>query len=547
MRHSIDPRQTPLFDPDLQSYSDVALDRLQQDWPGIFRKCILELMPVDVIEKRFAEVMGRPTKELYSMCGLVFLMEFRDWTTQEAADSYLFDQRVHFALNLGHDRLTMTTRTIERYRALFREEDAGEVVMERVTQRLVELLNLSVKKQRLDSTHVFSNMALFGRTRLMQATIRRFLTQLKRHDAELFAAVPEALRLRHESKSWEFGGGKEKRITREQAAEDMLWLIRQFEDVPHLRNRNSFKDLVRVFNEQCELRQEKVIIREKVGGDAMQNPSDPDATRDGHKGPGYQAQVSETCAAENEVQLVVAALPQTACEADQKAVTKVLDQEQEKGYVPEELVADGGYGSDDNHQECQTRKVNLLSPVNPGCRKEERLALEDFKVGPDRRICCCPAGRIPVTSRFDDQSGNGCATFEEAWCNSCEMKPRCPVVQHRLKYRIQYNDKDLRLAQRRVEFKTPECRFRYALRSGVEGTFSRVKAITGLGRLRVRGIAAVSMAIYLKLAGLNILRALGSKKLRDKIAAAMSKTAMRRQNRPYHVWFTLSHELPVAA
>jgi len=547
MRHSIDPQQIQLFDPDLQAYSEVALSRLQQDWPGLFRTGILKLMPVDLIEDRFHEFMGRPTKELYSVCGLMFLMEFRNWTAPEAADAYMFDQRVHYALNLGHDMLSMTTRTIERYRALFRDEGCAEAIMDRVTRYLVQQLNLSVKRQRLDSTHVFSNMALFGRTRLMQTAVRRFLTQLKRHDADLLASVPEELRLRHEPKNWEFGGGRENRITREQAATDMLWLIRRFETVSHLLNRTSFKDLVRVFNEQCELRQDKVTIREKVGADVMQNPSDPEATRDGYKGPGYQVQVSETCAEENDVQLVVAALPQTACEHDQNAVTKVLDEVEEKGYMPEALMADGGYGSDDNHQECKTRGVNLLAPVNKGTRQEDGLALEDFEFGSDRCVTRCPAGRIPVTSQFDRNRGTGSASFEEAWCRSCEQAARCPVHRHRRKFRIQYTDKDLRLAARRIEGLTPERRQEYALRSGVEGTFSRAKAVTGLGRLRVRGIASVSMAIYLKLAGLNILRALGSEKLRKKIAATMTGTANHRQNHPNYSWFTLSHELPLAA
>jgi len=547
MRYSIDPRQIQLFDPDLQGYSEVALLRLQQDWPGLFRKCLLKLMPVDLIGGQFDATMGRPTKELYSVCGLVFLMEFMDWTAPEAADAYMFDQRVHYALNLGHDRLSMTTRTIERYRALFRDQGCAEVIMDRVTRQLVRLLTISVKRQRLDSTHVFSNMAIFGRTRLMQAAIRRFLTQLKRHDADLFTAVPEELRLRHEPGNWEFGRGQESRITREQAAADMLWLIRRFETVPHLLNRTSFKDLVRIFNEQCELRQDKVTIREKVGGAVMQNPSDPEATRDGYKGPGYQVQVSETCGDENEVQLVVAALPQSASEIDQNAVTQVLDREEEKGYLPEVLLADGGFSSDRNHQECEKRGVDLLAPVNNGPRKDDSLALEDFEIGPDRRILRCPAGREPVTLHFDHHRGKGCATFEEEWCKSCEWASRCPVEKHHRKYRIKFNDKDLRLASRRTEFKTPECRMVYALRSGVEGTFSRAKAVTGLGRLRVRGFAAVSMAIYLKLAGLNIMRALGSEKLRKKIAAAMSGTASHRQKQPDYSWFTLSHELPMAA
>ena len=49
-----------------------------------------------------------------------------------------------------------------------------------------------------------------------------------------------------------------------------------------------------------------VVVKAKTGGDCVQNPSDLDATYSGHKGPGYQAQLAETCAPENEEQLITA-------------------------------------------------------------------------------------------------------------------------------------------------------------------------------------------------------------------------------------------------
>ena len=36
----------------------------------------------------------------------------------------------------------------------------------------------------------------------------------------------------------------------------------------------------------------------------MRNPSDSEASYEGRKGPGYQAQISETCSETNEVQMI---------------------------------------------------------------------------------------------------------------------------------------------------------------------------------------------------------------------------------------------------
>ena len=80
-----------------------------------------------------------------------------------------------------------------------------------------------------------------------------------------------------------------------------------------MTGRSSYKALVTIFSQQCELSEGKVVVKAKTGGDCVQNPSDLDATYDGHKGHGYQVQIAETCSPENEVQLITGALPQTAC------------------------------------------------------------------------------------------------------------------------------------------------------------------------------------------------------------------------------------------
>lgn len=94
-----DPRQIHLFDEFRAILSPLAYKRLLHGWQGVFRHVILELMPVDAVAGEFHPTMGRPTKELYSMAGLLLIKEFNDWTTAEAADEYMFDAGVQYALN----------------------------------------------------------------------------------------------------------------------------------------------------------------------------------------------------------------------------------------------------------------------------------------------------------------------------------------------------------------------------------------------------------------------------------------------------------------
>jgi hypothetical protein len=57
-------------------------------------------MPAGKQAEHFDPTMGRPTKELYSMAGLLFIMEFRNLTHEEAADASMFSVDVQYALNL---------------------------------------------------------------------------------------------------------------------------------------------------------------------------------------------------------------------------------------------------------------------------------------------------------------------------------------------------------------------------------------------------------------------------------------------------------------
>ena len=87
-----------------------------------------------------------------------------------------------------------------------------------------------------------------------------------------------------------------------------------------LTNRSTYKALITIFGQQCELSGDTVVVKTKTGGDCEQDPSDPDATYDGHTGPGSQVPIAETCVPGNDVQLITAAPTQTACTSDAQAV-----------------------------------------------------------------------------------------------------------------------------------------------------------------------------------------------------------------------------------
>ena len=536
MHKIVNPQQTRLFDPFDSVLTEKTRKRLLDGWPGVFRHVILELMPVDAVSGHFDPTMGRPTKELYSIAGLILLMEFMDWTKEQALDAYSFHTNVHYALNLEPVTHDISKRTLERYINLFEEDDLAKATMDEITTTLVEVLGIKIDKQRLDSTHIFSDMASFGRTRLMGVALKRFLAQLKRHSKADYDALDESLRNRYVPGTNQLFADTKKdsesrRLLRQQVAEDMHYLIRRFADKGEHSNRDTYKAVERIFYEQCEVHEEKVSIKKKTGGNVMQNPSDADATYDGHKGPGYQAQIAETCNPENEVQLITCALPQTAAEADANAVEEVLQDLTANDLMPDELLVDTHYTGDDNVRLAEQQGVELVGPVPPGSSKSkgdeyEQLNMDDFNVDETtEEVFCCPAGHEPESSEHNNETGKTKTLMPESACSQCEYVEQCPVKKTSSGYQIEHAAKDRRIAGRRRETATEVFRERYKTRGGIEGTNSGLKRRVGLGRLRVRGRPAVFHAIYLKIAGWNILRASVCAKMRQIVYARANMAA----------------------
>ncbi len=534
MHKIVNPQQTRLFDPFDSVLTEKTRKRLLDGWPGVFRHIILELMPVDAVSEHFDPAMGRPTKELYSIAGLLLIQEFMDWTKDEALDAYSFNMNVHYALNLEPVTHDISKRTLERYLGLFEEDDLAKATMDEITTKLVEVLNIKIDKQRLDSTHIFSDMASFGRTRLMGIAVKRFLTQVIRRSKQDYNSLDESFRQRYAPGVNQLFADTNKdsesrRLLRQQVAEDMYYLIQRLADMDEYACKDTYKALERIFYEQCEVHEETVSIKQKTGGNVMQNPSDPDATYDGHKGPGYQAQIAETCNPENDVQIIVCAMPQTAVESDTTATSEVLDNLQETDLLPEELFADTHYCSDENIQDAAERGVELVGPVQSGSLIEkdvDRLNVDDFNIDEQtEEVICCPAGHKPVSSIHDKQTGKTKTIMPTSTCSQCEFRNECPVEKCRDGYCLYHTAKQRRLAGRRREENTDAFRQRYRIRGGIEGTNSGLKRKTGLGRVRVRGRPRVFHAIYLKIAGWNILRASACAKMRQIVYARANMAA----------------------
>ena len=400
---------------------------------------------------------------------------------QVLGEAYSFDNALHYALNLARDHQYLCPRSLDTYRKLVRDDKLVGDIFTQVTAKLIEELNISITKQRLDSTHLFSDMAVFGRTKLMATAVKRFLTSLKRHAAESYNELDAALRERYEVSQarlfGEAGSSAEGRTkARQEVAQDMHALIERFADDKAINTRSSYRAMQRIFEEHCEIKAGKISVRTKsrdVQGSSshtMQNPSDDGAGYDGHKGSGYQVQLAQTSAASNPVQMITVCIPQSAGASDSAAVAQVIAAQQAMSAVPDEMSADTAYGSDANVEHSAAHGIDLISPV------------------PGRR----PKADQEVRAQKADQE----ASQSEGRASGSELNEL---------------SKAERIAQRREREQSEEWRDKYRRRAGIESLNRGLDRVTGIKQLRVRGLVAVSHAVIGKACGWNILQAARAK------------------------------------
>ena len=520
MIYTKDHKTHDMFDP-FPFLGPKRKQRMDASWAKIFREHILPTLPVEKVFSKYDPVMGAPTKELYAMLGLMIIQQMQDLTDEEAVDQFAYNLQWQYALNITSTDdadAYVSPKTLWTMRDILTEKGIYTALFDEVATKLADVFSVDISKQRFDSVHIFSNMRHLGRIGLFIKTIKKFLVNLKRQEKELYDALDQTLTDRYMTKKGEslFSMVKptESAKTLAALADDVFTLVERFRGNEPVTTMTSYQLLVRLFKEQCIVERVdthttvvSVKANKDVQSDSLQNPSDPDASYDGHKGKGYQVQVAESYSTSEDgtsLNLITSVIVEPAHKHDAHATLPLIEATEKLDLKPETVIADTPYGSDENCEKAKTMGVEVVSPVM-GKLAEDSVPLTEFSMNDNNDVISCPAGCTPEKTRSNDD--NHTALFSKRSCRGCARKTTCPTMPGKKGRYLRYDDKALRLARRRLLVETPEFRDRYRFRAGIEGTMSQLDRRTGIKNLRVRGLSRVSFAAHLKAAGINILRA----------------------------------------
>ncbi len=492
---------------------------LDESWAGLFQREVLTSLPVDKLAPYFDKSFGRPTKELHTVLGVLILQQSFDLTDMETVEQLAFNIQWHYALNIADDSDSekyMCPKTLWSMRNIVATNNLDGPIFEDITSNLAEAFKVDPTHQRLDSTHIKSNMKRLGRIGIFTETIHKFLVNLKRRDKEQLNSIDKELKEKYLSdKAMEcFSKVKpsQSRKTLNEVSKDLFELVQLFKNNDEVKAMHSYKLLERVLNEQCNLTDsddEPVEIKKPkdIPSDSLQNPSDPDATYSGHKGQGYQVQIMETYSKDDEekgLNLITHVHVEPAHNSDAHALIPAIESAKDRKLAPEEILADTAYGSDENCESAKEFSVEVVAPVN-GAPKEERVSISEFETSDKGKIISCPQGHNPI--KVKRKNNRFTAKFDKGHCSVCPLRESCPAQEGKKFYYIRYTGKEMRIAKRRVFEATEEFKDRYRWRAGIEATMSKYKRLTGVKQLRVRGLKAVRYCATLKALAINMFRA----------------------------------------
>ena len=503
MIHVKDHKQYDMFNP-FEHLGPKRLALLESSWAHLFREEILHKLPAEKLFHLYSKHSGRRTKELYAMLGIALLQQQQDLTDEEAIRQFAFNIEWHYALNVTDPSdisSYISPRTLWTMRDIVARLGLDQALFENVTDALTKLFDLDPSKQRLDSIHIFSNMAHLGRIRLFVRTIRKFLVNLKRQHADQYQALGDVA-VRYEEKNDGRFAVKPSDSSRklQEVGDDCFLLVERFKDHDAVVSMASYQQLLRLFTEQCVLEKTgaatAVVIKpnKDVPSDSLQNPSDPDAGYCGHKGKGYQMQLMETYSPDkSQPNLITHVKVEAAHESDTNALLPAIEDAATRELAPQELLADSLYGSDDNVEKAKELEVEVISPTMG--TQSHAIGLADFVFSDSDEIIACPEGQKPVRTKTGKNGVIKIVHFDKATCDYCPRQSDCPVKRVKQSATISYDAKALRLSRRRAKEKTAAFREVYRFRAGAEGTMSDLDRITGIKRLRGQRDAVIYFSI----------------------------------------------------
>lgn len=405
-------------------------------------------------------------------------------------------------------------RTINRFRSQILK-DSIEPVFTSVLMLLVESGHVKLENYFLDGTKMEANANRYSFA---------WAKAIKKNKDKLQAKVLELLRSIDEMNRKEdavYGSDDLLGVSNEPlSAEQLAQVIKELDEkLAELEVGKETKKAVKNLKEDCLPRMEKYEQQQEILGDRNSySKTDPDATfmrmkedhmRNGQLKPGYNVQVG------TEGQFIVhCSLHQNR--TDSPCLIPHLEQLKEQlGRLPENIVADAGYGSEENYEYLNAQGVNsyvkhaLFHQQFKKAFRKKIFRVENLTYNPETDQYECPFKRKLVYTRTRTYTtDNGYKVerriYECESCEGCPHKQDCTKSQGNRTIEVgrRLNELRARADLLLTSERGKELRSQRAVE--VESVFGRIKNNWSFRRFLLRGLKKVELEFKLLAIAHNI-------------------------------------------
>lgn len=517
--------QSSVFEVD--NYFPDALP--ENDWCFTYYERVLPLIDEQKFKHLYSESEGRPNASIRTMVSLLIFMGLEKYTWR--GTEFQFPRRLDWLIAtntpLGQAQIDHTT-LFKFYQRLEADDTARELFVE-LTDAFIEACGTSVKKQRTDSFYIHGWLKILSRYGLFKETIRKFLQALRKQQPDLYINIKEQLSQDYLEQEFDLTE-KDKELAHKKTslmAQDLYQLKLAFENHNQVKHYETFKILVTVFEQQCEINEiidqdPEIIIKEKPDRDTICTPHNVDA-RYVRKGKqqvtGDKGFVTETCDPKNKTQFITDTDVTESTKSDPKEQSNIQDRLAENEFKPEKQYEDAGFVNGQTILDSNEKGIELEGPTAGRSQsfeayenKQRPLDAGDFDTTYDEELAeltvnKCPNNQQPQDQQRSEKTGKVVVHFDPDVCNACPKSQRCPVKIGKRVATYNVDETEYVGAVRHHQYMSnKQYRKECAIRAGAEATVSELTRAHGVRKSRHRERSRTKLQLIFAALACNVKR-----------------------------------------
>ena len=513
----------PLLISNVQALPEKKRKRLENSWAESFHRdffCRVKEEPFAIL---YVDHPSRPNVPVNWLVSLETLKAGFGWRDEELYDHFCFDLQVRYALGI-HDlnEGDFDLRTLYYFRERLSRYNLAQGVnllnqaFEAITDQQLSALQVKTGKQRMDSTHIASNILDMSRLQLLVEAIQRVHRGLSEVDQRRYADTFAPYLQGHSGQYVYRLKGKEATDEHLQQIGQVIYTLLGELQAAYAQE-PAYQVLKRFFEDNFRLEQQAVRAKtnQELEAGCLQSVDDLEATyrKKGQRAyKGYVTNLTETCHPDNEVQLITKVQTEPNTTNDNALLLAALPNLKERTGL-ETLYTDGPFAGPQVDQALQQHQVEQIQTgINGKPPDPTKLHLTDFQFElneqelPTRLIC--PQGQSAAVERSCRQRGYR-ADFDPLVCRTCpfHQRDRCLARpgKKRPAFRLTFLPPQLAVARRRQKLRLSKQEGKNP-RAAIEGTIREVKHPFPASKLPVRGLFRVACLMIGSTAMTNVRR-----------------------------------------